>query len=196
MDADEIEALGPALDAYLAECDDCFGRVELRGHLRTYVEGQPSDLPRKSVEPIAPAAGVPPRTLQLFLSRAKWPAGMVRDRLRHLVARDHAHPRAVGQIDETSHPKKGERTPGVKRQWCGASGKRDNCRVTVHPTYATPGGFHALLDGELFLPADWSADRDRCAAAGIGDDVVHRPKWRSPWTCWTGPGRTAWCCRG
>ena len=60
MDVGEIEALGPALDRYLGEFGDCFGRVEPRGHLRTYAEGQLSDLPRKTVEPVALAAGVPP----------------------------------------------------------------------------------------------------------------------------------------
>jgi SRSO17 transposase len=178
MEADEIEALGPTLDAYLAEFDDCFGRVEPRAHLRTYVRGQLSGLPRKSVEPIAVAAGVPPRTLQDFLSAGKWRHGMMRDRLQQVVARDHAGPLAVGLIDETSQPKKGEHTPGAKRQHCGATGKIDNCVVTVHLGYAAPGGFHCLLDGELFLPEDWSADRARCRAAGIPDDVVHRPKWR------------------
>ena len=34
----------------------------------SYVQGQLSDLPRKSVEPMAGLAGVPPRTLQEFLS--------------------------------------------------------------------------------------------------------------------------------
>ncbi len=57
MDARDIEALGPALDDYLEEFGDCFGRVEPREHLRTYVQGQLSDLPRKSNEPIALAAG-------------------------------------------------------------------------------------------------------------------------------------------
>lgn len=187
MDAGEIEALGPALDQYLGEFGDCFGRVEPREHLRTYVEGQMSDLPRKTVEPIALAAGVPPRTLQQFLSAGTWDAGAMRDRLQQLVARDHAHPLAVGIIDETSYPKKGEKTPGVKRQYCGATGKTDNCAVTVHLGYATPdasdpsgstGGFRALLDGELFLPEDWAADRERCRAAGIPDSVGHRTKWR------------------
>jgi len=78
---DEIEALGPALDAYLSEFDDCFGRVEPRAHLRTYGAGQLSGLPRKSVEPIALAAGVPPRTPQQFLFDANWQRGMMRDRL-------------------------------------------------------------------------------------------------------------------
>jgi SRSO17 transposase len=122
MDADEIEALGPELDAYLAEFDECFGRVEPRAHLRTYVAGQLSGLPRKSAEPIALAAGVPPRTLRLSLAGGTWRHGRMRDRLRHVVARDHADPLAVGQIDETSHPKKGEQTPGVGRPFDFAQG--------------------------------------------------------------------------
>ena len=178
MDADEIEALGPELDTYLAEFGDCFGRVEPRGHLLAYVRGQLSGLVRKSVEPIALAAGLVPRTLQLFLSGGRWLHGRMRDRLQQVVARDHADPLAVGLIDETAHPKKGDRTPGVQRQWSGASGKVDNCVVSVHLGYASPGGFHCLLDGELFLPEAWSADRDRCRAAGIPDDLAHRPKWR------------------
>src|SRR5205085_10917914 len=35
-----------------------------------------------------------------------------------------------------------------------------------------------LIDNELFLPEDWAADRDRCKAAGIPDDMKHRPKWK------------------
>ena len=73
--------------------------------------------------------------------------------------------------------KKGDKTPGVKRQWCGTVGKTENCIVTVHLGYAT-GDFHCLLDGELFLPEDWAADRARCRKAGIPDDVVYRAKWR------------------
>jgi len=101
---------------------------------------------------------------------------MMRDRLQEIVARDHAHPHAVGIFDETSYAKKGDKTPGVKRQHCGTTGKTDNCCVTVHLGYATPDGFHALLDGELFLPEDWSVDRERCAACGIPQTMVHRTK--------------------
>jgi SRSO17 transposase len=43
--------------------------------------------------------------------------------------------------------------------------------------YAT-GDFHALVDGDLFLPESWSEDRARCRAAGIPDEVVYRPKWQ------------------
>jgi hypothetical protein len=35
-----------------------------------------------------------------------------------------------------------------------------------------------LLDGDLFLPKEWSDDRERCRCAGIPEEVVHRPKWQ------------------
>ncbi|MGE0538478.1 MAG: transposase [Pirellulales bacterium] len=58
MDATAIRRLKPKLLSYLQEYRDCFGRSDTRGHLKTYVEGQLSKLDRKSVEPIALAAGV------------------------------------------------------------------------------------------------------------------------------------------
>jgi SRSO17 transposase len=177
MDAQQIRKLRPMLGRYLAEFDDCFGRSEPAGHLRVYVEGQLSDLPRKSIEPIADRAGVPPRTLQQFLSRAAWDDALLADRLAQIIARDHAHPMAIGVIDETSDAKKGVKTAGVQRQYCGASGKVDNCVVSVHLSYVA-GDFHTLLAGDLFLPAPWSQDRERCRAAGIPDTLVHRPKWQ------------------
>jgi len=177
MDAKQIRKLRPMLNRYLAEFDDCFSRSEPADNLRVYVNGQLSDLRRKSIEPIADRAGVPPRTLQQFLSRAAWDEQWMADRLAQIVARDHADDLSIGVIDETGDPKKGDKTPGVKRQWCGATGKVDNCVVSVHLGYAA-GDFHTLLAGELFLPQEWSDDRERCRAAGIPDEMVHRPKWQ------------------
>ena len=177
MDAQQIRQLEPELARYLREFDDCFGRAEPARHLRTYVNGQLSDLRRKSIEPIADAAGIKPRDLQHFLALHQWDENRMRDIVAHIVARDHPHPCSVGVLDETGHPKKGDKTPGVQRQWCGNTGKQDNCVVTVHLAYAA-GDFHCLLDGELFLPKSWSDDRDRCRQARIPDEMVHRPKWR------------------
>lgn len=177
MDAREIRRLGPRLRRYLESFADCFARSATRAHLRTYVRGQLSDLQRKSVEPIALHAGVAPRTLQNFLSLLSWDQAQMRGRVAEIVLRDHAHPCAVGIIDETSDDKNGEKTPGVQRQWCGSLGKEENCIVTVHLAYATPE-FHCLLDGDLYLPQSWDQDRQRCEEAGIPADVVYRPKWK------------------
>jgi SRSO17 transposase len=177
MDADQIRQLKPMLARYLEGFGDCFSRRDTRAHFSTYVEGQLSDLREKSCEPIALAAGVPPRNLQEFLGAYRWEEDRARDRLQEMVVREDSGPNAVGIIDETSDVKQGDKTPGVQRQWCGTRGKTENCIVTVHLGYAR-GDFHCLLDGELFLPESWSADRDRCRGARIPDDVVYRPKWK------------------
>jgi SRSO17 transposase len=175
MDAEQIRKLRPDLKRFLHRFDDCFPRCDTRSHLPKYVEGQLSDIPRKSVEPIALKAGVPVRTLQEFLSQHDWDQDRMVSRLQEIVRTEHASPCSIGIIDETSFLKKGDKTPGVQRQYCGAAGKQDNCIVTVHLNYAA-GDFHCLLDGELFLPESWSDDRKRCQEAGIPDDVVYRPK--------------------
>ena len=113
MDAHTILRIKPSLTRYLHEFDGCFGRSNTRAHLSTYVSGQLSDLRRKSVEPMADAAGIPPRTLQEFLSLSRWDETMMRDRLQQRVARRHPHGQSVGVIDETSFVKKGDQTaPG------------------------------------------------------------------------------------
>lgn len=177
MDADQIRRLRPELTRYLGRFADCVSQQRTHAYLSTYVEGQLSDLPEKSCEPIALAAGIPPRNLQEFLAHYQWNEDRARDRLQEIVIAEHGGPHTIGIIDETSDVKKGNKTPGVKRQWCGTVGKTENCIVTVHLGYAQDD-FHCLLDGELFLPEDWAADRPRCRAAGIPDDVTYRPKWR------------------
>jgi SRSO17 transposase len=178
MDADTILELKPELTRFLHEFDDCFGRRQTRGHLATYVQGQLGDLPRKSVEPMADAAGMPPRTLQEFLSLSRWDEPRLRDRLQQRVARHYPHAHSVGILDETSFVKKGDKTACVQRQHCGAAGKTENCVVSVHLGYATPD-FHTLLDGELYLPEKtWDQDPDRRREAGVPDEVSYRPKWQ------------------
>lgn len=177
MDADTILRIRPALTEFLHHFDPYMGRATNRVHLETYVSGQLGDLDRKSVEPIADAAGVPPRTLQEFLSMMKWDDQAVLDEVQRLVARHHAHPHSVGVIDETSFHKQGNKTACVQRQYCGSRGKKENCVVSVHLGYVA-GDFHTLLDGELYLPQEtWDQDRDRCREAKIPDDVVYRSKW-------------------
>jgi SRSO17 transposase len=177
MDAQRIRLLEPRLDDFLEHFAECFGRRDTREHLSVYVRGQLSDLPEKSVEPIALNAGVAPRTLQEFLSQLVWDHDKMRDRVQQLVVAQHAGPHRIGIFDETSDPKKGTKTPGVQKQWCGRLGKVENCMVTVHLAFAQED-FHCLLDGELFLPESWAEDRERCREAGIPDTMTYRPKWQ------------------
>jgi SRSO17 transposase len=171
------------LDRFLDRFGSCFGRRDCRALLPIYVRGQLSELPRKSVEPIALAAEISPRSLQQFLSEHQWDHEQARAQALAIVAAEHGGPGGVGIFDETSFVKRGVETPGVQRQWCGTLGKIENCTVTVHLAYVR-GDFRCLLDGALFLPESWAEDRARCRKAGIPDELEHRPKWRIGLELW------------
>lgn len=179
IDITTLESVRTALDAFIARFNGCIKTRPSRGHFATYIGGQLGTLPHKSIEAIAQDAEVEPRTLQEFLATNKWDDERARDLMQQIIATEHAMPigEAVLIIDETGNGKRGDKTPGVQRQYNGQLGKVDNCVVTVSLGYATKD-FHALLDSEVFLPDVWSNDRGRCRAAGIPDDVVHRPKWQ------------------
>jgi SRSO17 transposase len=177
---EELDELGSALDDFLRPYLFCCGYTQTFGHLHTYCRGLLSDLKRKTVEPIALAAGCVVRTLQEFLRDHQWQHTQVRAQLQRqvgtaLVDLPDDGLGNVGLIDETSALKSGTKTPGVQRQYLGCVGKIDNGIVTVH-LGVCKGRYKTLLDAELFLPEDWAKDRDRCQAAGIPVDMDYRPK--------------------
>jgi SRSO17 transposase len=72
--------------------------------------------------------------------------------------------------DETGDLKQGTHTVGAQRQYTGTAGKIENAQVAVYLAYASRHG-HALIDRELYLPACWTQDADRRAAAGVPEQV-------------------------
>ncbi len=176
MEINEIEALRWKLGRFLEQFEPFIYSKNGRAHFRTYVEGQLGPLPRKSVEPIADAAGVPPRTLQEFLYIHRWNEDGVRDKIQEIVKRDLRDKEKIGVIDETSFPKKGAETACVQRQYCGATGKVDNCVGSVHLSCAS-GDFHSLVDSEIYLPESWAADEERRKKVGIPPSIRCRPAY-------------------
>lgn len=183
MTDEQIDELGPAFSRYLRRFRPCFLQDRTAAHFDTFCRALLSPLPRKSAEPAALDAGTPARTMQLFLTSAKWDHGLARGTLQRHVASllPNLPPGGrlgnVGVIDETSCLKKGDKTPGVRRQYLGCVGKVDNGIVTVH-VGVSRGRFSALIDCDLFLPESWDADAGRREGAGIPEDVRYRPKWR------------------
>ncbi|WP_307670310.1 IS701 family transposase [Streptomyces sp. V2I9] len=153
-----------------------FARVEPRRRACRLVLGLLSDLPRKNCWTIVEWAGEStPDGMQHLLSRAKWDADAVRDDLRDYVV-EHLHDeRAVLVVDETGDVKKGTGTVGVQRQYTGTAGRIENAQVAVYLVYAGVRG-HAAVDRELYVPRSWTADPDRCRAAGLSEETAFATK--------------------
>jgi len=180
MTLEQIAALGRKLTSFLALFADCFGRREARDLLRVYVEGQLSNLHRKTAEAIALEFKSAPRTLQRFLESIKWDEEQLRDRCQQMVAKEHAHPEAIGCVDESGTSKSGKETVAVSRQWNGSRGKVDNCVVGVHLSYSAPG-FQVLLDSAVYLPEDWANDPARRKKLTCPTTSSSAPSRRSRW---------------
>jgi SRSO17 transposase len=147
-----------------------FERAEPRQRAMAYVLGLLSPAERKNSWQLADVSGdTTPYAFQHLLRRALWDPEAVRDELRTYIVQHLADPNAVLVIDETGFLKKGRHSAGVARQYSGTAGKVDNCQMGVFLGYASPLG-HALLDRELYLPKEWTTDRDRCRRAGIPED--------------------------
>lgn len=157
-----------------------FARVEPRRQVVAYLRGLLGESERKNGWTLAEAAGQGgPQGMQRLLNGYGWDVEGMRDDVRSVVAEaltDPAAPRGgVLIVDETGFLKKGTKSAGVARQYSGTAGRIENSQVGVFAAYASSRG-RALVDRELYIPKGWFTDRDRCRAAGIGDEVEFATK--------------------
>lgn len=116
------------------------------------------------------------QALHHFVSNSPWDHRRVMDQ----VAQD--SDRLLGGtldtgliVDETGVPKKGKKSVGVARQWCGRLGKVDNCQVGVFASLVRRSSA-TLIDARLYLPEEWANDRKRCKSAGVPSEVHFKTK--------------------
>ena len=147
-----------------------FARSDARERAMSYLAALLSPAERKNSWQLAEQSGHPnPYGFQHLLGRADWNPDLLRDQLRTYVSDYLSERDAVGVIDETGFLKKGDRSAGVARQYSGTAGKIENCQIGVFLAYASEHG-HTLIDRELYLPKEWTDDRNRCQSAGIPDE--------------------------
>ncbi len=121
-----------------------FARPEAFEHALLYLQAIMSDIPRKNGWQIAEhARQARPYGMQRLLSRAVWDQDGVRDDLRTFVYQSllppSLLPAAAAQtlvfpvlvIDESGFPKRGRHSAGVGPQYCGITGRVENCQVGV-----------------------------------------------------------------
>ena len=177
LSAAAVRSCAGRLIAFAQRYLPLFHRSEQRDHPLTVLRGKLSGLSRKTTEPLATLAGQKRRPLQLFVGAGGWDDRALRAELRRHVAEELSDPDGVFVLDGSGFPKKGEDSCGVARQWCGRLGKVDNCQVGYFLAYAGRGR-RALLDAQLYLPADWARDVRRRAQAHVPDDVRFQEGWR------------------
>ena len=136
---------------------------------------------RKSVEPMSEKVNASERSMQRLLSDVNWDDEAVAAEYRRIMLAATSDPLGILVLDDTGFPKKGRDSVCVARQYCGASGKTENCQVGVSMTYvgcnvAWP---YAMA---LFMPKSWDIEDDAdCDAmrkkTRIPETAHHKPKW-------------------
>jgi len=155
LSAEDVVHLADELVRYHAEFAELFFRKEQRHWALKYLQGLLLPAGGKSVEPLAlRIEGGKVRSMQQFVGVGAWDDEALLVRHAELVAGSLGQADGVLIVDGTDFPKKGQYSAGVGRQYCGATGKVDNCQASVFLAYASSLG-HALLDRRLYLPQEW-----------------------------------------
>lgn len=111
-------------------------------------------------------------SIQHFVSNSPWNHHALIDQLcqdaNQLLG---GSPDSFLMVDESAFSKKGRRSVGVSRQWNGRLGKVDNCQVGVFGALGC-GDKVTLSDMRLFLPEEWTKDKERCQNAGVPKEAM------------------------
>ena len=176
MDLEKGSQWSKSFDGFFAPFGSYFPRSESRKRAQHYVRGLLGEVKRKNCWQLAEALGLAdPHGLQRLLYEVPWEADGVCGQMRQRVIEQIGYEPGIGVIDESGFIKKGDKSAGVGRQYCGRVGKVANCQVGVFLSYATPLGA-AFLDRALYVPQAWFDDRQRCQAAKIPDTVTFQTK--------------------
>lgn len=139
LNEESVADLGPALADYLNTFSHCYSRSDQQENGETYIKGLLCDLDRKSIEPIAlryrDEKAV--RTMQLFLKDAPWDEQQMKQLYQRRVCMLANNPNGMITIDGSDFAKKGSKSAGVHRQYCGVKGKSKTAKRAY--LLVTPG---------------------------------------------------------
>jgi SRSO17 transposase len=170
-----FERVVPRLEKFMDPFVEVFVRKEQVEHANTLVQGLLSDLDQKNVESIAYRFGQERMPLQWFVGVSDWDDEPLRDELVRQVGETLGDEEGVIVFDPSGFPKSGRESVGTKRQWCGRLGKIDNCQVAVYMGYVSCHE-HALVDMRLYLPKEWTEDKNRRKKAGVPKGIRYRTR--------------------
>jgi SRSO17 transposase len=137
-----------------------------RRHATEYMTGLLSNLEHKTGEAIAYLHDQERQGIQKFIGHVPWDHRPLLATLADQVGAQLGEPDAVLVFDPSGFAKKGVKSVGVARQWCGRLGKVDNCQVGIYMAYVSRKG-QAIVNTRLSLPEGWAKDRGRREEAGV-----------------------------
>jgi SRSO17 transposase len=135
-----------------------------------YTTGLMSRLEHKTGEGIAYMYDRDRQGFQKFIGQMPWDHQPLMRTLAVDVGKDLGEPDGVIVFDPSAFPKKGDKSVGVGKQWCGRLGKLENCQVGVYMAYVTRKE-HAIVNERLYLPKEWAKDRGRRKEAGVPKSI-------------------------
>ena len=172
----EVEGWAVEFERLCERIGPRFARPEVRRRAAGFLRGLLGGVDRKNGWQLAEhARETTPDGMQRLLTSARWNAEALRDDVRAYVVEQLGDPGGVLVVDETGFLKKGARSAGVQRQYSGTAGRIENCQVGVFLAYASGKG-RALVDRELYLPAEWASDPARRAEAHVPEQVGFQTK--------------------
>lgn len=176
---DMISKLSDELVDFYNSFKDFFRRVEQEIYAKTYLKGLLSNEERKNIERIALRYLEPEdvRGMQKFFNYGKWDDEGIARKQREILSSYIAAPDGMITVDSSEIPKKGKESVGVFRQYCGNTGKIDNCQSGVFAGYTSLKGY-GLAHAQLYLPEIWFSEeytvkRKKC---GVPEELSFKTK--------------------
>ncbi len=174
-------AIDDELELYLERLAGVLGHADRRVGLMDYCRGLMLPIKRKSIEPLA--AHVDPlhvqakhQSLHHFVAKSAWSDEAVLAEVRSVIELVlGTESGSYWIIDDTGIPKQGKHSVGVARQYCGQLGKTENCQVAVSLSLASDQGSLPIA-WQLYLPEEWTSDRERCRTVGVPDAIAFATK--------------------
>jgi SRSO17 transposase len=170
-----IDGFLSRLETFVQPFSASLDEPEQQRHTSEYLIGLLSKLKHKTGEGIAYLLDQERQGLQKFIGQVPWEDQPLLKTLATQVGDDLGEADGVIVFDPSAFPKKGTKSVGVARQWCGRLGKVENCQVGIYMAYVSRKD-HTLVNTRLYLPEEWTKDRARCKAAGVPKGTKFRTR--------------------
>jgi SRSO17 transposase len=170
-----LRGLLPRVTLFLEPFLQSLAGSEQKQRAVEYMTGLMSRLEHKTGEGIAYMYDRDRQGFQKFIGQMPWDHQPLMRTLAVDVGNELGEPDGVIVFDPSAFPKKGDKSVGVGKQWCGRLGKLENCQVGVYMAYVTRKE-HAIVNERLYLPEEWAKDRGRRKEAGVPKSIKFRTR--------------------